>query len=136
MAHNITWYVPNQVVFIIFYGDITVADLHNINSFMMRHLEKSPHPIHTIVDAANVAKVHASPSELSASIPYLSHKRLGWNTILHTNSFTRFLASMVFQMTHTRACFPKNHDEAIHFLSDMDDTIQWNLAVKALPSGF
>jgi hypothetical protein len=125
MPYDVNWYVPEQVVYANFWGEVTLADFRKFNGEMMTLLEAPGGRVHVIVNAVQVTSVSASPQDIVAALPYLRHSRIGWGAIVQNNVFTRFMVSMVAQLMQVRTRFFSDLPAAVAFLEQIDETIRW-----------
>lgn len=128
MPYKISWYVPDQVIYSDFWGNVTLDDFGKYNDEMTQILDAATSRIHVIVDAVQVTNVNVNPRDIVQNLPHLTHPQIGWGVVVQTSRFVRFLASVVMQMKQVKVRYVGDIPSAVAFLEQIDDAIHWEQA--------
>ena len=124
------WYIPEQIGYIRFYGEVLEDELRKFMDDGERMIDSSSRAnVHFIIDLTDLTR----PVSLAASIKLArertKHPRSGWSiTVGKQSSFTKFIGDVTGQILNTRMRAFDTTQEALDFLRDMDETIDWSHA--------
>ncbi len=132
MPYTINWYIPNQIIYSDFCGEVTLRELSKYNDEMTQILETAASRIHVIVNTTQVTNVSVNPRDIVQTLSHLTHPQIGWGVVVQTSRFVRFLASMVMQLRQVRVRYVGDLPSAADFLEQVDDTIHWEQVDSSL----
>jgi hypothetical protein len=95
------------------------------NADMITFLDQGTPPIHIILDTTNVKKHPMNVAKLRQASKILDHPAVGWIVLISSNPVIHFLATVVTQITKSRYRSASSVEEAIPFLREQDQTIDW-----------
>ena len=133
MAHQVAWYIDQQVLYLATWGTVDTEELEVILSALFGMVDESDHPkIHLIVDDAQVQ----TQISIAGAIPILRRyykPRFGWvGTIGKTSAVIRLITGVLSQVMGMRLHrFPTIAD-ALVFLKEYDKTLNWDIADQSV----
>ncbi len=134
MPFKSAWYVEGQVIYTRVWGAITSEELHaNILDVQQHYYEQSTQLfVHQLVDNRAVSQ-QLSGRDMVSAMPKTPHPRAGWSLIIgQVHPVARFLSDVAMQVIRLRFRFYKTPEEAIAFLKEADNTIDWDKADNSL----
>lgn len=130
MPFQVRWYIEKQVVYVRFWGELTVEDLRAEVEQGLHYVEISDRPlVHIIIDASKVTK-NLNLRELGSVMSgRKSHPRGGWTIMVgEQDILMRFLASVGRQLLKLRQRSCDTFAQAVDFLKEVDTSIDWETA--------
>lgn len=124
MGFSAVWYVPEQVLYVTFNGDVTASDLHCFNEMMLRSLNKSHRRIHLLIHTAAVSKTQPTAHEITTILTFLRHRNTGRVFVVEATALTRFIISIVGQSLRFPATFHQDTPTALTALKTLESNLQ------------
>jgi hypothetical protein len=122
MPIEVSWLIPQRVVYERFSGEITLDDIRQ-NSELVGPLMAEGIPlIHTIIDVTEVTS-HPGLNEIRNSTPMETYDNEGWRILVGGNAIARFIGSVILQLMQRRFRAYPTMEEAIQFLAEIDDSL-------------
>jgi len=129
MPYSLEWVVEKRVYLMRFYGDFTLEELKQANQDAIAWIRQGPEGLlfHIILDTLDLQK---HPMTLKAvagdsMTGFRKEPNLGWVLLITESKFISFLASITTQLTSNRFRPVSTFDEAVAFLREQDQTINW-----------
>ncbi len=122
MPYEISWLVEKRVVYTRMYGFVTGEELANQNKDMTPFVKSSVQLLHTITDATDGIGTDVKLRDLQKA-NFTDIDNLGWAIYVSPSKMNRFFASVITQLSHKRGRQFATLEEALNFLSDIDDTL-------------
>ena len=130
MPIDISWYVPQRVISMRSYGDITIDDTIAANHQLITLFDSGIPLIHTLVDQTELKHFPISLNDLLDSLSVLAHPELGWTVVYgKPNKLADFIGGMIARMARVRYRKFNSKMAAINFLVDQDSSLRSALAV-------
>jgi hypothetical protein len=128
MPFKIHWYVPEQIIICRYWDNISEEDLHLSLDEMDQLVDQSPRDfIHAISDMREVTEHVNAGIVMKYMRDRGVHPRSGWAiTVGNQNSLLRFMYNVIKNFTRLRLHGCTTMEEALAFLRERDDTIDWN----------
>jgi hypothetical protein len=122
---EVSWYVQGRVIYKRYYGVLTIGDLQASNALVAEYVASGKPLVHIIVNSQDVTKHPYSLKDINSTIPRTKsfHDGLGWTVMVSTHYIHRFMGQMASQMTRARFQTAVSLDEALQFLSSVDDSL-------------
>jgi hypothetical protein len=127
------WYVDNKILFIQYWGEVTVDDLRRQIELNNRYIDESDAPlVHMIIDVSQITQP-ASMKDLTAALAgFKPHPRGGWTiTVGEKDPLTKFVSYIGRQLFRLRQRSFETFQQAVDFLKFMDTTIDWSKADRS-----
>ena len=124
------WLIQKQVIFGYAYGDITNAEMEAYNKCMVNLLNTSNHAVHVLFVTHPDSQL-SSPSIASGRriLSYMGHHNLNWNVAVNNPKLLLGKLSVILaQVARVRYRQFTYVDDALHFLKEIDDTLDWSKA--------
>lgn len=130
MPYSITWYIPDEIVYVRYYGVTTTDDLRESLQNTYQMIESSPrHLVHIISDVGDITKAVPLAESVKIVREIGGHPRTGWTISIRDNSallkMGSALGSSLFRLRF-RAF--DTFDEALAHLKWYDDALSWDKA--------
>ena len=124
------WYVPRAVIYSRFTGATTEEDIVRHAQTLDALIAESDRPqVHVLVDSSAVTKPLPFTATIRAVRVTPSNERAGWVvTVGEQDPMIKFISDMARQIMKLRTRNFKTRDEALDFLKDIDDTVDWSQA--------
>lgn len=134
MPFNIHWYVPEQIIICRYWGIISEADFHLSLDQMDQLVDQSPRDfVHAISDMREVTEHINAGSAMKYMRDRGVHPRSGWAiTVGNQNPLLRFMYNVIKNFTKLQLGGYNTMEEAIAFLRERDDTIDWTVVSAEL----
>ncbi len=113
MAHKLTWYVNDEVLYLALEGNLPPEEMKEINEQMLAQLETTSRKVTLLLDASALAVGYSTIDSLRLTQKYRDHHRLGTIVGIANNKLNRLITLLAFNLS--RANF-------IQF--DSDDKVQ------------
>ncbi len=125
-----TWYIPEQIGYIRFYGEVTEDELRKFMDDGERMIDSSNRAnVHFIINLTELSHPVSLASAIKIARERKKHPRSGWSiTVGQQSSFTKFISDVTGQILNTRMRTFDTTQEALEFLREMDETIDWSRA--------
>lgn len=134
MPYFIDWFIPDQVIYACYSGEVTEDEMRMSLRTLIDMIDRSSSPyVHVIADTGDVTKPLPPPKALKISREEGSHERTGWNLILRERS-TLVKMGVAFGSTLVKSKIRSfaTLQEAENFLSEVDKTLNWNKVNRAV----
>ena len=123
MGLTVEWYVPQRICIIHAEGDLTVEDLETGSNRVIELIQSGIAPVHCIADARKVTSPPKNLREIIKAARLFREPNLGWMMGLIDNSFIKFAASVVSQMSGVNYRVFSNPHDLITILKRIDPTL-------------
>ena len=135
MPHRQSWLIKNQIVYVIFTGDMSSADVGDAFHDSARHvIESTDAPIHFFHNWEEVTKFPTSLSEVfkASRNTKAPIKKVGWVVAFGKNTkLFKFMGNIFFQLFSVRFRLFKTEEEAIDFLCQQDTRLDKTSLLEA-----
>lgn len=141
MAYSNQWYLPGQILYNRFWGEPTVDELRAALLEQRQMFAASGRPlIHVISDSSAVTRPVPTNESVQVVRELGPSPQSGWTLIVgEKNAVVRLTVSVTRHVLNLRVRYCDTIPQAIAFLKDMDESIDWSLADEgvftAQPSG-
>ena len=130
MPIDISWYVPQRVISMRSYGDITIDDTVAANHQLIQLLDDGIPLVHTLVDQTELERFPISLTDLLESLTVMTHPELGWTVVYSKpNKLADFIGGMIARMAGIRYRKFNSKMAAISFLAEQDSSLRSALTV-------
>ncbi len=127
MPHQQSWLIQNQVVYVVFSGDMSAEDVGDAFHDSGQHvIESTDAPVHFFHNWTAVTKFPTSLSQVfkvtqNSKAPL---RKVGWVVAYGKNTkLFKFMGNIFFQLFSVRFRLFKTADEAIDFLCAQDERL-------------
>jgi hypothetical protein len=119
------WIIPQRVIYVTWYGEITLTDAHEANRNTARFIEEGIAPVHMLRDDSGITKIpNVTPRQTLAALHSVRDPRFGWAVnIGHSNAFVRTLTDLYSKFTRIRIQRAETLEEALAFLKQADESL-------------
>ena len=134
MPYSIAWYVERQVVFVRYTGQFTAEEFQDYLQTVERdYLDQGEGPlVHILVDISQAAST-PTLKQLAAGIGRDLHPKSGWMIVIGVaNPAARWIGEFVSTLFRFRYRSFSTLSDALAFLKDMDQTIDWAKADESV----
>lgn len=125
MAYQLSWIVPDRVIWYRLYEDTTLDEIAECHAQYLDMLESGEH-VHTLFDLSLLVKFPTTVPELVRIMEYPSRDLQGWVLLVaNEKPLLKFVASTTAQIVlkNARLRMLETITLAIHFLRDQDQTL-------------
>lgn len=123
MPFEISWKIPQRVVYVRNYGHMTIPDIRDSIEQMRAHYEQGTSLVHTILDVGDVTS-YPNLLELRHGLSLDRSKNQGWTMFVGAEGIARFICSVLAQLAGDRFRMFETSEQALSFLIDMDQSLQ------------
>jgi hypothetical protein len=123
MPVEITWKVPQRVVYVNYSGHMTVQDIRDSIEQARLYIEEGTPPIHIILDIGGVTHT-PHLIDLRHGVNYQSSPRQGCTLFVGAQGIARFISSVLSQLAGNRFYLFDTVDQAVAYLMRADQTFQ------------
>ncbi|MEZ4670886.1 MAG: hypothetical protein R3E39_23530 [Anaerolineae bacterium] len=134
MACSIDWYVENEIIYVRYWGVISIEDVRHGLATTKAMIDGSPrHLVHVIYDVGEI-EVPLNPKENLALVRESgTHPRAGWNVMVGEKSvLIRMGSKLGAGLLNVRIWSVDTVEESEAFLHDRDSAIRWENVNKAI----
>jgi hypothetical protein len=119
------WIIPQRVIYVRWYGEISIADAHEANRNTARFLEEGIAPVHMLRDDSAITKIpHVTPRQAFDALKAVRDPRFGWAVnIGYSNALVRNLINLYSKFTRIRIHRVEKLEEALAFLKQADESL-------------
>ncbi|MCK6578858.1 MAG: hypothetical protein L6Q98_12195 [Anaerolineae bacterium] len=121
------WYYEKRVIHVVYYGQVSKADLEESREAMDQLIAEGTPPMYLLIDSTRVTQRDLGLKEMVGFFKPHALAIVGWTLVIGADPIARMLASAILQLMKGRFRFMKDLTEAVNFLRDMDESL------KALP---
>jgi hypothetical protein len=128
------WIIPQRVIYVRWYGEITVADAHEANQNTARFIEEGIAPVHMLRDDSGITKIpHVTPRQTLDALKAARDPRFGWAVnIGYSSALVRVLIDLYSKFTRIRIHRAETLEEALTFLKQADaslnlEDVRWDI---------
>lgn len=136
MPYQIRWLVPNKLLIINTYGELTIDDVANMSQESAVMVEESPEiMVHSITDLYKITSYPYNLMELTKAMNKLDlqQNKLGWALMIGiSNPMLRFIATTLTQLKNYRFRIMDDVDGCFRFLHEVDETIPAEMSPEIL----
>jgi hypothetical protein len=122
MPVEVSWLVPQRIVYEHFTGDVTVQDLRHNSEVVAPMMAEGIPLVHTIIDISHITS-HPGINEIRNSTSMDTYDNEGWRILVGASAVAKFVGSIVLQLMKRRFRAFDTLDEALQFLADQDETL-------------
>lgn len=123
MPFDIRWCIPNRVIFITVYGELTLDELRQSHAATLDYIARGEAPVHVISDTTSMEKFPHSLGSYKEILGQKTHPNTGWVLTITHNQVQRLLANMTTQIAGGQQKSVASFDEALNFLQRVDLTL-------------
>lgn len=126
MPYQISWYVDKRIILAEFTGELTLPEAEEASGKVTIFVEYGEPPlVHLIADATGMEKFPTQLSLLNGDASrHLRNPNLGWTIVISSNAMTRFVSSILTQVTRVRFRVFASLEEGLAFLAEQDSTLR------------
>jgi hypothetical protein len=119
------WIIPQRVIYVRWYGEITIADAQDANRNTAQFIEEGIAPVHMLRDDSAITKIPpVTPRQLLDALHAVRDPRFGWAVnIGHSNALVRTLTDLYSKFTRIRIHRAETLEEALNFLKQADESL-------------
>jgi hypothetical protein len=129
MEYLLKWFIPNRVVYVRLWGASSIEEASQLNAKMLEFIAAGTPLVHFIVDDTELKVVPNSLGEMQRAMRALKNPSMGWVlTVGEVNAVMRFFGQMAAQLFRFRFRRLRTMEEALRFLRDVDQTLNWEQA--------
>jgi hypothetical protein len=132
MPVEVSWLVPQRIVYERFTGEVTVQDIRQNSELVAPLMAEGIPLIHTIIDVSDIT-AHPGINDIRNSTSMEIYEGEGWRILVGANAVARFVGSIILQIMQRRFRAFSTMDEALQFLDDQDDSL--DLSEYLTPTG-
>ncbi|MCI0710426.1 MAG: hypothetical protein L0154_09720 [Chloroflexi bacterium] len=126
MAYQVSWLVPQRVIFVRVTATLTRDDIVAMNQDYFHLLDEGVAPVHMLVDANQLDKLDIKVKDIP-SLLMQDDARFGWNFIVTPNRFIGFLSNLAAHLTGSKYKTMDKLDEALQVLVRLDSSLPQDL---------
>jgi hypothetical protein len=123
MAYDINWLVPQRVLHIRFFGDVSVREAQQSYEAARLSLDGRPELVHILVDHVDVGKFPTSWRDYGYLNPGDITLNGGWVVVAGINAKQRFTLKLVATVMGLQVNTVGSVDEALMFLREYDPAV-------------
>ena len=126
MGCQVSWHVPQRVIFARMYGVVTLEDVTQSNQDYMELLHSTDERVHTFVDLTGIEKFPLNIPQIMKAMKVDRHREPGWMLIIQKpNPVLQYVATMIGQIAVKQIRFRimKDVPSAVQFLLEQDPTL-------------
>lgn len=124
MSSQSEWLVPERVIFARAHGVMTVNDVIELIEPIKRMLVEYPAPIHVLLDVSQVEQFPTNIVQLSRLVDARLATQSGWVFFVCRQNTTRFVVSVLAQLSSTKLSHFDTLQEALDFLDKSEPSLQ------------
>lgn len=126
MPYQLTWRVPQRVIYEQLSGQIGIGDIQDIQDLFHQYLAQGQAPVHLIVDMREVTDYPLNLAQIKNQMITTDRTPLGWIMIVNQNPMPKFLTSVATQLsiTNTRLRMVDSPEQAFALLQEYDPALQ------------
>ncbi len=128
MPFRLDWYVPQRVIVMQVWGDISSAEIGEQDMALGQMLDSGSAPVHIIGDDRQVQRTPHNPGDLWRFVRHImAHPSLGWIILVgETNPIAGFLTYSFFTGFGFQYRRMQSSEEALAFLQVKDSSPNWD----------
>ncbi len=135
ISYSIDWVINKRVLYSRVWGVQTQEHIEQSDEDMKQFLEEGTPLIHLIMDARELESMPKSLGNIQSTISAITDPAYGWVVAIETkNPVTKFMGLMVAKLFRLRFRRVATIEDAIQFLSEMDNTLNWQEADMSILS--
>ena len=125
MPSEMSWYIPDHILYVTEYGDLTLEEVKATNETARRHLNASPRELHVVIDHTRLDSAPKSLAGLLNTLDTFRHRNMGWFVIFgHAgNRYFRALAQFITLAFGTQMREVDTREQALVFLMERDASL-------------
>lgn len=112
MAHSLSWYIPQQILYLSLEGQLTVPEMKLINDEVTAYLENAAARISIVIDASELQVGYQTANSLRDTQQYMNHIQLQQALVVATSKLNRLIALLAFSRSRARFIQFDNFDDA------------------------
>ena len=129
MPFSVEWFVENQVIYSEMWGNMSLEDIRQHSIACIECMSQTTRFVHMIVDLKSMQTLPLNAIQLRRAGTVLDQPNMGWMVLIAEDRSYMYVVKLVMQMvTKTRTRVVSSLDEAIEFLREQDQTIDWSQA--------
>ena len=125
MPYEVSWFIERRVVRAVLTGDLTIRDAEAASLLTSQFILKGQPPlVHLIADTTGLGKFPTNLSLINGEASHhLRNPNIGWTIVISSSTATRFVSSIMTQVTRVRFRMFSTWDQSIAFLLQQDETL-------------
>lgn len=125
MEYVFDWKLPKRILVTKVSGNVSLDDLRQFNTELVRYLDDGDAPVHIISIGDNLHNIPTNIMQIKTVLSFVQHPHLGWIIIVKekSNHVTEFIISISSQATGMQFQQVKSMTHAIESLKQHDDTL-------------
>ena len=130
MPVQINWYIPERVLVAQYSGEVSREDIikQYREGIALCHSVNSP-VVHMIVDIAEVKSFPKTISDYKGTFGDKA-RNAGWVVLVGENKIVRLLSSLVTNLMKLNFVYVNNHEEALKFICQRDNSFNFEDAIN------
>lgn len=136
MAYEVSWYIPEHILYMRYYGDLTTEEFEQSlieSRALFNSLPTDTARCHTITDTLDLNKMPRSLTAFKNAL-VKPHPAAGWVCLVAENSLQNMIASTVTQLMQLNFKVFPSRQQALQFLIDRDASLADYIAADDLLS--
>lgn len=99
MAYELSWYIPNRILYLSILGDYALDDARLVNRNIIEELENSPHDLMLFIDGMEMKRLH-NFQEIRSSQEYMDHPKLKRIFVATNDRLVKLAMMVIFNLSH------------------------------------
>lgn len=130
MKHKIQWLIENEIVLLIFEGELQPDDLRNALTDMTDVINQSPGgALHVITDMRQITRPISMQDSMRVAREFPVHERIDWQiTVGKIDIVTKMSIAVARSVLRTKVISFDTMDEAVTHLKEKVETLNWDNA--------
>jgi len=125
MAYDITWEVPDRIIYLRVYGTLDIDEArcsHEAFCLMLEDCDGSA-PVHLIVDHTELERFPGIWRDYGYVVHTKPNLHGGWVVAVGHNATVRFITRLIGSVLRFRVCTEETKAAALDYLDQMDPTL-------------
>ncbi|MEO8607598.1 MAG: hypothetical protein ABI690_06940 [Chloroflexota bacterium] len=123
MANEVTWLLPNRVIYFQAKDVLTIDELVAAIKFIEDGVRNAPGVVHLVVDARETKSIPSNVLEIKKHITYLNRDKMGWIILIGMNPLVNAFVKVLTQLLRTNYRNFRAQKPALEFLVTQDETL-------------
>ncbi|MBL8131045.1 MAG: hypothetical protein JNL42_04240 [Anaerolineae bacterium] len=118
------WYYEKRVIHVIYFGQVSKADLEESQEAIDRLIAEGAPPMYLLIDSTRITQRELGLKDMVGIFKPKGLEIVGWTLLIGADPIVRLLSSAILQLMKGRFRFMKDTAEAVEFLRGMDDDLR------------
>lgn len=123
MPCEISWTVPQRVIYLRGWDALTMDDISAIRAELFAMLDSGSAPVHLVADYIDVTRMPFSLQHTQAAVDTAPHPHIGWVVNVTINDRMRYITSILLHITSMWMRQFTQVQTAMDFLREVDETL-------------